>query len=456
MLLMYSLSNSYRLQYIVNFFSQQLFDHPIRITTDKKDYINYPAAKINYSPHELIEHEFMISPVGLLFEDGIREQEISCFEINFHKAFFESSGSMHFDIFAASFYLLSRYEEYLPHEKDEYGRYAVTNSIAYREGFLDQPLVNIWLQEFKSALSLKFPGIKFKGNQFANLITYDVDIAYCYLHKGFFRSMGGLLRSVRDGKWKEAIERCKVIAGFKKDPFDCYEWLDALHLYCRLKPYYFFLVARSNSKYDKNVSASSRKFRELVEYYAATYNIGIHPSWQSGDDRSLLKEEIEWMEVVADKQVQASRQHYIRFTLPETYRQLIGEGIRKDFSMGYGSINGFRASVSSSFKWYDLANEQATSLTIYPFCFMDANSFYEEKHTPQQAYDELMKMYNAVKKVNGIFITIWHNHLLGAAKSTSGWSNMFEIFMKETVYWDAYYDGSTELNKDVLVSRVFS
>ena len=99
----------------------------------------------------------------------------------------------------------------------------------------------------------------------------------------------------------------------------------------------------------------------------------------------LLREELEWLEVIGDKDIQASRQHYIRLTTPETYRRLIAAGIRKDFSMGYGSINGFRASVSTPFTWYDLEKEETTSLTVYPFCFMDANAFYESKHTPSQS-----------------------------------------------------------------------
>jgi hypothetical protein len=115
--------------------------------------------------------------------------------------------------------------------------------------------------------------------------------------------------------------------------------------------------------------------------------------------------------------------------------------------MGYGSINGFRASVASSFPWYDLEREEATPLTIYPFCFMDANSLYEEKHTPQQAYEELMTLYNYVKKVNGMLITIWHNHMLTQDKQLMQWSWMFELFMKETVYWDAYCDGQWAIGK---------
>ena len=71
-----------------------------------------------------------------------------------------------------------------------------------------------------------------------------------------------------------------------------------------------------------------------------------------------------------------SRQHFIRFTLPDTYRQLINAGIKEEFSMGYGSVNGFRASVALPFYWFDLEKNEATSLLVYLFCFMDANSFF--------------------------------------------------------------------------------
>ena len=449
MLLMYSLSTGPRLQYIVNFFGQELFDRPIMITNNRVEYMMYNGPKINYSDEELTGNDFLVVPVPLLFERGVKQQPITCFDAGFHKAFFESGGIMGFDIFAASFYLLSRYEEYLPHEKDAYGRFPHTASLAFKEGFLLQPLINLWLHEFRLSLAARFPSLKFRGAEFANLVTYDIDIAYSYLSKGLWRNIGGSLRSMLRGQWRQLAERWKVLAGVKKDPFDCYEWLDALQLYCRAKPYFFFLVAKNTSRYDKNVSTASKRFRQLVEYYASTFHVGLHPSWQSGDDRALLKEELEWLEVVADKKVCASRQHYIRLNLPGTYRELIDAGISKDFSMGYGSINGFRASVASSFAWYDLEREEATPLTIYPFCFMDANSLYEEKHTPQQAYEELMTIYNYVKKVNGMLITIWHNHMLTHDKQLMQWSGMFELFMKETVYWDAYYDGSKELGSRV-------
>ncbi len=440
MLLLFTNTITPRLQYIVDFFSEELFDEPIRITTNEESFKKYNGPRLNYSDQDFSEAEFFIKSTDLLFENNIRLQSIQCFELNFHKAFFATRGDFPFDLFAASFYLLSRYEEYLPHTTDEYGRYAYAQSLAFRENFLKQPLVNIWVEDFKKAITRKFPQLLFRHNSFRCLLTYDVDIAYCYKHKGWRRNTGSFIRAAIKGEVKKMKEQWNVLSGRDKDPFDCFEWLDALHLYCRIKPYYFFLVAKKRSRYDKNCSTDKKQFTALIEYYSHNYKVGIHPSWQSSDEARLLKEEKEWLEVVCDKPVKISRQHYIRLELPQTYRQLIENKIEKDFSMGYGSINGFRASVCSSYYWYDLDKNEASSLRLYPFCFMDANSFFEQKYSPQQAYEELMQYYNLVKRHHGIFISIWHNHMMGTTEQFLGWRQLFELFMKETVYWDAYND----------------
>jgi hypothetical protein len=437
MITVYTSKITPRLQYILEFIGKELFIEPIILTTNPEDFIS-ARFKLNYSNSSFNEPAFNIYPVSLLFESGISEEKPDVFEYENAKAIFQTTGDYSFDIFAASFFLLSRYEEYLPHTEDEYGRYAHTNSLAFRENFLHLPVINIWLGSFKKALQASLPEIRFKHQQFTCNLTYDIDIAYSYLHKGLIRTLAGFLHAFAKGKWTEIADRWLVLRRKKQDPYDCYEWLDALHLYCRLKPTYFFLVAKQQLGYDRNISTDVKEFRDLIEYYCSKYEVGLHPSWQSGDNKVLLKEELEWLEVVADKPVQLSRQHYIRFTTPETFRTLINAGIRNDFSMGYGSINGFRASVCSSYKWYDLEEDQATDLNINPYCFMDANSYFEQKQTPEQTYLELIQYYETIKKLNGNFISIWHNNILADTAEFKAWRKMFELFMRETVYWDAY------------------
>ena len=169
---------------------------------------------------------------------------------------------------------------------------------------------------------------------------------------------------------------------------------------------------------------------KLIQRHAKKYSIGIHPSWQSGDDLLILKKEKKYLEDVSGKAIINSRQHYIRFNLPDGYRRLIDIGITDDYSMGYGSINGFRASVASSFYWYDFKKEEQTSLRIHPFCYMEANSFYEQHFSAAEAYDEMMHYYNICKEVNGTYITLWHNHIVGSDKLYKGWGEVYSNFLK--------------------------
>jgi hypothetical protein len=435
-MLLFSPHISPRLRYIVDFIGKELFDDPIEITSDKELFTLDPGPRLNYSDEEPGDKDFFLRSTPLLFESGISPKEIECFVLNDHKAFFETSGDFPFDIFAASFYLLSRYEEYLPFPKDEYGRYPHAQSLAYREGFLELPLVNIWIQEFKRALSYKFPAISFRYGSFKYIPTYDIDTAFSYLHKGWKRNLGGAVKALLQGQWRSVRERIAVLRGKRTDPFDAYEWLDSLHLYCRIRPYYFFLVAARQKGVDKNISPDKAALQELIRYHASGYRVGIHPSWQSNDQEEILKEEIDWLEWLTEKKITRSRQHFIRFTLPETYRRLVKQGIEQDFSMGYGSINGFRASVASSFHWYDLVKEETTGLRVFPFCFMDANAYYEQQYTAARAMSELMQFYRLVRKVNGLMVTIWHNSFLGSDPQFAGWREVYEVFLKEEVFWD--------------------
>ena len=425
-----------RLKYITSFVASELFGEPFTYTSDETEYQEYAGPRINYSDRRIADAEFYLMPHSLLFETVITQQDINVTEFRDCKIFFQTNGDHPFDIFAASFYLLSRYEEYLPHQKDEYGRFAHTESLAFKAGFLHQPLINFWIQQFRDSLRLRFPTLIFRTRTFKFVPTYDIDIAWSYKYKGWRRTIGAIWRNVAKMQWTEIGKRLRVLQGKEKDPFDCYEWLDALHLYCKLRPCYFFLVAEKQQGFDRNISPGKKPFQDLIAYQSQRDTVGIHPSWQSGDHPKLLREEIGWLEFLIDKPIVHSRQHYIRMTLPQTYRSLGKEGITQDFSMGYGSINGFRASVASSFQWYDLEAECESSLVIKPFCFMDANSYYEQKFTPQQAFSELMHYYNVVKKANGLLITLWHNNFLGTDPAFKGWREVYEIFLKEEVYWD--------------------
>ena len=428
-MIIYSHTLTPRLQYVVDFLSQY-YNTPIRLVCDEEKYLANPDPhRINYSYHRLAENELWIHSHVLLFESTIRPVKIECFEHHHYKAFFKAEGDTGFDLFAGLFYLITRYEEYLPHQKDMYGRYAHENSLAFKEGFLHLPLVNIWLEDFRKLLQERFPDLRLPTSGFSLQTTYDIDIAWSYKGKGFKRNAGALAKLFFTGKWRTMAQRIKVIRGKRQDPFDAYEWMNDLHRQYGLQPIYFFLVADQRGKYDRNIDIKNPAFQQLVKATAATYKVGLHPSWASGDHPQLLKKEKSWLEKTAEQNVRLSRQHYIRFSLPATYRQLLSAEILDDYSMGYATINGFRASVATPFYWYDLKNDIKSPLRLHPFCYMDANSFFEEKKSPADAFNDLMHYLDVTRSVGGNMITIWHNPFLGNDPLFEGWKETYEQFI---------------------------
>jgi hypothetical protein len=141
-MLLYSDQISNRYLYILDFFSAEI-GIPILHTTDRTLFDSEHGPRINYSKERLTDTELFIEAAGLLFESTIKPQAPVCFNAGKHIAFFKSNkGDFPFDPFAASFYLLSRYEEYLPHTKNAYGCYAHENSLAF-DNFLQIPLVGV-------------------------------------------------------------------------------------------------------------------------------------------------------------------------------------------------------------------------------------------------------------------------------------------------------------------------
>lgn len=424
-LLIYSHTSSSRLQYICNFMLKEQLGVGYKFTIDSEAFRAHDGPKLNYSNSKFSSNEFQIVPHTLLFEKNIYDQNIQCFEWNKTKAFFKSeSGDFSFDILAASFYLLTRYEEYLPHTKDEYGRFPHNASLAFREGFLNQPLVQIWMADLAKKMQAVFPTLSFKQTSFRFTPTYDIDIAYSFKGKGWLRNVGGFLKS-------PSLNRIAVLAGLQKDPYDVYVLLHELHSKYQLNPIYFFLVADSRGEYDKNLSPYSFYMWRLFKQHAKKYTVGIHPSWKSYGNVDTIRKEKKILETATEKTVTRSRQHYIRLILPETYEQLIEAGIAQEHSMGYGSTNGFRASVADDFYWYNLAKEITTPLRIFPFCWMDANSFYEQQQDAIASLSELQYYLAQCKAVNGQMITIVHNNFLGTDSVFAGWGSMYQKFIAQ-------------------------
>ncbi len=161
--------------------------------------------------------------------------------------------------------------------------------------------------------------------------------------------------------------------------------------------------------------------KDLVTKVSEFSEIGIHPSFKTPAIPKKISVEKRRLEKISGKKINKSRQHYLKFTLPDTYNHLIAAGIKEDYSMGFADMPGFRAGTCKPFYFYDLKNEKSTDLKIFPITVMEGSFINYLKIPPHDALDYIFKMIEEVKNVNGTFISIWHNHTLSETSMYKGW-----------------------------------
>lgn len=394
-----------RLRYITELVFNDFFGLKWELTDDKRKLGKHPV--INYS-NENIAGAFRIIPHTLLFETGIKERAIVVGRWKNLPVFFSQNGEQDFpfDVMAASFYLISRYEEYLDYTPDKHGRYPAVLSLAYRNAFLDIPVIDLWIRELSKALVMNFRHLAFKRNEFHSVVTIDSDEAFAYKGRNFLRSVGGFVN--------------------ERDPYDVYDYILETIGHSKSDSCFFFPVG-DHSRFDRNPSWKNEYYRKLIREISAHHHAGLHPSYKSAGKPDKLRSEVERMKIITGTQVIRSRFHYLKLKFPESYSALISMGICEDFSMGYHDEPGFRAGISRPFYFYNIKTESATDLKVFPFQVMDATLFTYKKLDPKASADLISMLMTEVKRAGGTFMSIWHNTSLLDRRQCLPWREVFEF-----------------------------
>ena len=423
----YSAEDTPRLRYIAGIILGDILGLHWEIITDKRKLGKHPV--INYSPDN-ISGSFKICPDSILFEKGILSKQIIISEWKGLPVFFQtkSDSDLPFDIFAASFYLVSRYEEYLEFTPDTFGRFPCSNSIAFKNGFLGKPVIDLWAKEMSKAFLKRFPTLVFKRNEYRALLTIDTDQPFAYQGKNIFRSIGGLFLD-KNSTPETVSGRYRIMTKGEKDPFDVFDYMIENIEKTGTDTRFFFPVG-NRSKYDKNPSWKNDEYRNLIHKIGEKYQIGLHPSFIAGGDGSLINIEADRLKSIIAKEVNFSRFHFIRLFMPRSYINILNAGISEDYSMGYPEEPGFRASIARPYLFYDVSDDKLTKLRIIPFQVMDGTLYDYKKLDPFGAKEVILKMISETRKAGGLFVSIWHNTSLLDNEEWKGWRDVFEFIIK--------------------------
>lgn len=430
-LLLYAKQITPRLSYISKLILQDRLGLEIEITSDITLFKQTEGPKINYGL-SLSQRSLTIPACGLLFEKNIKSQEIILKQQGNLPYFFPlviPGSALPFDLFAFTFYLLTRYEEYLPFQADQHGRFRVEDSLAYQKQFLHLPLVDQWIQHLGKQLQQKYPQLQIKQPKYRFHPTFDIDAAWAFLQRPWWQLGGGMIKDLLLLRLQSFEKRLKVIQGKQKDPYYTFDYIKALHINSFNPPIFFFLLG-DRSTYDRNINHRREDFRKLINELNISYRVGIHPSYLSNQSPNQLKEEKNRLENIINQKITQSRQHFLKLHLPSTYQQLIQIGITDDYSMGYAGDIGFRASTCFPYQWYDLQREEATSLTIHPFQVMDVTLKKYLNLKPEEGIAALQPIIQNIRSVGGSFYSLWHNSSFSVIDRWEDWKEAYEELVR--------------------------
>ncbi len=412
-----------RLQYIADLLSNR-WGIAIILTTN-----NQHEIAINYS-NTFIQQALQIHPSTLLFSQAAGQIDFENTQFENMAAPFKQTENtdFNFDIFAAIFYLVTRYEEYLPHKQNQYGQFQAKDSWAYKNNVLALPIVDIWIEALKVKLEQTFPDLSFKKETFTYQFTYDIDTAYYFAGKPLLKNIALLIKDAVLLRFDQFAKRKSAIVNAENDIANTYDYIidsNKNHV-----PILFFLLGDKHPK-NGNLPHQSKLLQQIINAVKNSVDVGIHPSYESPRNKRMIAEEKSRLEQITGNAVTKSRQHFLRFYMPTTYNHLIACSITHDYTMGYAELPGFRASTCKPFKFYDVVNDISTNLTIHPTTFMEGTFAEDLQMQSDDALLQMKALINEVKKVNGNFICIWHNHSLSDYGFWKGWREVHEALISE-------------------------
>nr|WP_297785084.1 polysaccharide deacetylase family protein [uncultured Allomuricauda sp.] len=427
MLLIFTHKVTNRLTYTAKQIFEKILCVEMGFTTKVEDFIKHDGPKMTYSKQPL-QNEFFVRSNDLLFEQGINDLEIKVSDWEGIPCFFSSGekSTIPFDIFSASFFLLSRYEEYLPHVKDSVGRFPVKESIAYQNNFLELPVVDLWAHKLLDALKERFPDLENKEKAYRFTSIINVTTSHAYAMRGFARTIGGFLLDLGNFRFRNVWERFSVLLRLKKDPYDNFFELVDIHKKFPIKTMFFFQFAK-HSAHDKNVSTNNNKFRNLIKSVADYCVVSLSTSFVSSLDKNVLREEKKKLGNLINRPINYARLRYNKVNVPATYRNLVETEFTDDFSMGYTHEIGFRAGTCTPFYFYDINTEVRQPIKIHPFAMHDYSLVKYKKK--DEVFEKMDRAYRLVKQVKGDFILVFSNELLGG-KQQMDWMDLYQSILK--------------------------
>ena len=328
---------------------------------------------------------------------------------------YRGKGSLPFDLVAATFLMLTRWEETLSAKTDLHGRFMAEASLAARQNYLERPVIDEWSLVLRAWITSLHPEWRPVIDPFRVLITCDLDHPLRYTSIGKVAVLCGsaLLRkhSLRQA-WRTFREGVRTLRDWRSDPlFQGLTWLLSLcekaGITCEV-----YLMAASKNRFDEGYDLRRYPYEQIIcEIINRDHSLGFHPGYTTLDNPDEFRAQKSRLESVLGRPISVGRQHYLRFRVPDTWKLWHESGMKRDATMAYSEAPGFRCGTCHPFPVFDIKHSRQLQLIEEPLVAMDVTLYQKLGLSTVEVKERLLRLARRCRAVDGAFNILVHNDI---------------------------------------------
>jgi hypothetical protein len=319
------------------------------------------------------------------------------------------------DIIGASFFLLTRMEEVLKNfEKDEHGRFPDKECYLIQHNLQTRPIINEYIDVLKTIIE------KQTGNKMSFELEYNVAVSHDIDEIFQLFPLNNLIRTIAADivyrrslvlAFRSFIVFIRSIFNKKNDPFYTFDYLmDVSDRHNLLSEFYF--IPGKKGETDYRYAIKSKRLKTIISSILTRGHIvGIHPSYTTFKNAQQLSLEVKRLNEVSGQKTSCGRQHFLRFSVPETWQAWESLGLKKDSSVGFIDHVGFKTGICYKHKVFDIFQRRTLGLINHPLTVMEV-ALKRDEISPEKFKDEVVKLAKTTAQYNGDFMLLWHNNNL--------------------------------------------
>lgn len=310
------------------------------------------------------------------------------------------------DLLLAVILVLSRWEEAIATEHDPHGRFCAKQSVAFKDAFLERPIVDEYGLALEQALKFLYPGWRVPDRKLRAKISHDAD------HVGIPFHGKNLLRQIahRDPKnaWRELwgwLPDC--------DPADlcAVREIVALTREHNLDSAVYWMASAPSLR-DSGYDPRHRKVRRLINWLSEQgVECGVQPGYSTYRSPERLRREVNLLREVLGDGPLGGRQHYLRWCV-DTWIHWEMCGLAYDSTLSFADHIGFRCGTSIPYQPWLLSLNRPADLLEIPLLVMDRTLLGYMNLTEERSVEAVQRCVERCTAVGGVFTMVWHNNTL--------------------------------------------